>query len=128
MRRPNLVKWKQIKIKAGTKLYRKPPKMKPLEKSEGKVKTGESMEIIIQDGKNRFTVGGLRDGENYFRNKDGNSLTKPEEAEGWFYWGIRDESNEWKQVWEYYKEVPAEMQKELIHKVPEFEETETETE
>ena len=109
MRRPNLVKWKQIKIKAGTKLYRKPPKMKPLEKSEGKVKTGESMEIIIQDG-----------------NKDGNSLTKPEEAEGWFYWGIRDESNEWKQVWEYYKEVPAEMQKELIHKVPEFEETETE--
>ena len=67
MARPALTRWKQIGIKTGTKLFRKPPKMKVIDKSELKVKSKETMECILQHGKKRFSVNGLRDAENYLQ-------------------------------------------------------------
>ena len=82
MARPALNRWKQIGIQNGTKLFRKPPNMKVQEKSELKVKTQETMECILQNGKTRMSVNGLRDAENYFRAIDGNSVKNPQKAEG----------------------------------------------
>jgi len=122
MSRPALTRWKQIGIKVGTKLYRKPPKMKVQEKSELKVKSAETMECILQHGKKRFSVNGLRDAENYFRSEDGNPVKNPKKAEGWGYWGILD-NDEWKSIYDVWKNIDEETQRENIAK---FEETETE--
>lgn len=122
MARPALTRWKQIGIKTGTKLFRKPPKSKVSEKSELKVKSAETMECILQHGKKRFSVNGLRDAENYFRNEDGNSVKNPKKAEGWIYWGII-ESDEWKSIYDVWKGIEEEVQRENIAR---FEEVEAE--
>lgn len=122
MSRPALTRWKQIGIQNGTKLFRKPPKSKVAEKSELKVKSQETMECILQHGKKRFSVNGLRDAENYFRNEDGNSVKNPKKAGGWEYWGIID-NDEWKSIYDVWKGIDEETQLANIAKI---EETETE--
>ena len=119
MARPGLNRWKQIGIQNGTKLFRKPPKMKVQEKSELKVKAQESMECILQNGKTRMSVNGLRDAENYFRKIDGNSVKNPERAEGWKYWGIMQDEN-WVSIHDIWLGIDEETQRENIAK---FEET-----
>ena len=122
MSRPALNRWKQIGIKVGTKLYRKPPKMKVQEKSELKVKSAETMECILQHGKKRFSVNGLRDAENYFRSEDGNPVKNPKKAGGWEYWGIID-NDEWKSIYDVWKNIDEETQ---LANIARIEETETE--
>lgn len=121
MARPGLTRWKQIGVKVGTKLYRKPPKSKVAEKSELKVKSAETMECILQHGKKRFSVNGLRDAENYFRNEDGNSVKNPQKAEGWVYWGIKDEDDKWTSIWDIWKGIEEDIQRENIARVEETE-------
>ena len=119
MARPGLTRWKQIGIQNGTKLFRKPPNMKVQEKSELKVKTQETMECILQNGKTRMSVNGLRDAENYFREIDGNSVKNPQKAEGWKYWGIFKEEN-WVSIHDIWLGIDEDVQRSNIAK---FEET-----
>ena len=122
MARPALTRWKQIGIKTGTKLFRKPPKMKVIDKSELKVKSQETMECILQNGKTRMSVNGLRDAENYFREIDGNSVKNPKKAGGWEYWGIMQD-DKFVSIYEIWKGIDEETQ---LANIARIEETETE--
>jgi len=122
MSRPALTRWKQIGIQNGTKLFRKPPKRKVIDKSELKVKSQETMECILQNGKTRMSVNGLRDAENYFREIDGDTLKNPKKAGGWEYWGILD-NDEWKSIYDVWKNIDEETQ---LANIARIEETETE--
>lgn len=120
MSRPALTRWKQIGIQNGTKLFRKPPKRKVLEKSELKVKSQETMECILQNGKTRMSVNGLRDAENYFRAIDGDTLKNPKKAGGWEYWGIMD-NDEWKSIYDVWRGIDEETQLANIARIEETE-------
>jgi len=122
MSRPALTRWKQIGIKTGTKLFRKPPKRKVLEKSELKVKSLDTMECILQNGKTRFSVHGLRDAENYFREIDGDTLKNPKKAGGWEYWGIMKD-DKFVSIYDIWRSVDEETQ---LANITRIEETETE--
>ena len=118
MSQPALTRWKQIGIKTGTKLFRKPPKRKVIDKSELKVKAQETMECILQNGKTRMSVNGLRDAENYFREIDGDTLKNPKKAGGWEYWGIIKD-DKFVSIYEIWKGIDEETQLANIAKIEE---------
>jgi hypothetical protein len=112
-----LLKWCQLNIKAGTRLYRNigasvtctkgtiniPKGIKIAEKSEAKVADESTMGVLVQNGRDYKRVGGVSPAEEILREVDGKKLSKP--ADGWFYWGIYI-NGEWRCIRDIHGDVP----------------------
>ena len=104
-KRPNLTKWCMMNIKPGTKLFRKGK-----EKHEAITKSFVSMETQVI-GKDKKIYGGISLCEKHFREIDGTQLKskKKNPEQGWEYWGLMNEKNEWSSLYSIYKNIPHEV-------------------
>ena len=93
MRKPVLNSWKMLNIKAGTALFRKGDK-----KSICKTVSEETMELELQDGKQKIRKFGLVKAEQHMREKEG---APKKRCDGWDYWGIKD-GDTWTSVYKIY--------------------------
>lgn len=105
-KRPNLVKWCMMNIKPGTKLFRKGK-----DKHEAITKSFVSMETQVLNGKEKKIFGGIALCERYFREVDGTQLKskKKNPENGWEYWGIKNDKDEWISLYSIYKKIPHEV-------------------
>ena len=104
-KRPNLIKWCMMNIKPGTKLFRKGK-----DKHEAITKSFVSMETQVL-GKEKKIYGGIALCERHFREIDGTQLKskKKNPEQGWEYWGLFNEKDEWNSLYSIYKNIPHEV-------------------
>ena len=86
-------------IKSGQKLYQK-----GAEKSNVKVVSEETMELELQEGKNKKRFAGLVKTEQYMREKAG---TPKKRCDGWDYFGVMD-GDKWKSIQKIYSDMDRE--------------------
>ena len=94
-----------MNIKPGTKLFRKGK-----DKHEAITKSFVSMETQVL-GKEKKIYGGIALCERHFREIDGTQLKskKKNPEQGWEYWGLFNEKDEWVSLYSLYKKIPHEV-------------------